>query len=143
MPVWKLTPTDLSDPNWEASSHRGLAVMRAPDEAGARAAAAEAFDVPTRFPPTGGAKLPPGTAPRSSKRSASAIRVTRLKAHRNSRPYLLKIHGGGPGSSAAPISYNPFISLSCRSISSARSPKMIGSDRLSAAAIAWSQSSLA
>ena len=55
MPVWKLTPTDLSDPNWEASSHRGMAVVRAPDEAAARAAAAEAFDVPTRFPPTGGA----------------------------------------------------------------------------------------
>ena len=50
MPVWKLTPTDLSDPNWEASSHRGMAVVRAPDEAAARAAAAEAFDVPTRSP---------------------------------------------------------------------------------------------
>ena len=56
MPVWKLTPTDLSDPNWEASSHRGMAVVRAPDEAAARAAAAAAFNVPTRFPPTGGVK---------------------------------------------------------------------------------------
>jgi hypothetical protein len=63
MPVWKLTPTDLSDPNWEASSHRGMAVVRAPDEAAARAAAAEAFDVPTRFPPTGGAKFPPWRSP--------------------------------------------------------------------------------
>ena len=25
MPVWKLTPTDLADRNWEASSHRGMA----------------------------------------------------------------------------------------------------------------------
>jgi hypothetical protein len=63
MPVWKLTPTDLSDPNWEASSHRGMAVVRAPDEAAARAAATEAFDVPTRFPPTGGAKFPPWHSP--------------------------------------------------------------------------------
>jgi hypothetical protein len=59
MPIWKLTPIDLSDPNWEASSHRGATVVRAADEAAARAAAAEAFDVPTRFPPRGGAKFPP------------------------------------------------------------------------------------
>ena len=63
MPVWRLTPIDLSDPNWEASSHRGMAVVRAADEAAARAAAAEAFDVPTRFPPTGGAKFPPWHSP--------------------------------------------------------------------------------
>lgn len=63
MPLWKLNPTDLSDPNWEANSHRGMAVVRAPDEATARAAAAEAFDVPTRFPPTGGAKLSPWHSP--------------------------------------------------------------------------------
>ncbi len=59
MSVWKLMPIDLSDPNCEASSHRGVAVVRAPDEAVARAAAAEAFDVPTRFPPRGGARFPP------------------------------------------------------------------------------------
>jgi hypothetical protein len=59
MPVWKLTPIDLSDPNWEASSHRGAAVVRAPDEDAARAAAGKAFDLPTRFPPRGGAKFPP------------------------------------------------------------------------------------
>ena len=63
MPVWKLTPIDPSDPNWQASSHRGMAVVRAPDEATARAAAAEAFDVPTRFPPTAGAKFPPWNSP--------------------------------------------------------------------------------
>jgi hypothetical protein len=59
MPVWKLTPIDLLDPNWEASSHRGTVVVRAPDEAAARTAAAETFDVATRFPPRGGAKFPP------------------------------------------------------------------------------------
>jgi hypothetical protein len=63
MPVWKLTPIDPSDPNWQASSHRGMAVVRAPNEAAARAAAAEAFDVATRFPPTGGAKFPPWNSP--------------------------------------------------------------------------------
>jgi hypothetical protein len=63
MPVWKLTPIDLSDPNWDASSHRGAAVVRAPDEAAARAAAAEAFDVPTRFPPGDGARFPPWHSP--------------------------------------------------------------------------------
>jgi hypothetical protein len=63
MPVWKLTPTDLADPNWEASSHRGPAVVRAPNEAAARKAAAEAFDVATHFPPRGGAKFPPWHSP--------------------------------------------------------------------------------
>jgi hypothetical protein len=63
MPVWKLTPIDLSDPNWEASSHRGPAVVRAPSEAAARTAAAKAFDVPTHFPPRGGAKFPPWQSP--------------------------------------------------------------------------------
>lgn len=59
MALWKLTPIDLLDPNWEASSHRGTAIVRAPDEAAARAAAAEAFDVATRFPPGVGVKVPP------------------------------------------------------------------------------------
>ncbi len=61
MAVWKLTPLDLLDPNWEASSHRGPAIVRAPDEAAARAVAAEAFDVATRFPPGTGVRVPPGT----------------------------------------------------------------------------------
>lgn len=63
MPVWKLIPTDLADPNWEASSHRGAAVVRAPNEEAARKAAAEAFDVPTHFPPRAGAKFPPWHSP--------------------------------------------------------------------------------
>lgn len=63
MPVWKLTPIDLTDPNWEASSHRGAAVVRAPNEGVARKAAAEAFNVATRFPPRDGAKFPPWLSP--------------------------------------------------------------------------------
>lgn len=61
MILWRLSPIDLLDPNWEASSHRGPAIVRAPDEAAARAAAAEAFDVATRFPPGGGVRVPPWT----------------------------------------------------------------------------------
>ncbi len=61
MPIWKLTPIDLDDPNWEASSHRGLIIVRAPNEASAREAAEEAFGVPTRFPPGKGMRVPPWT----------------------------------------------------------------------------------
>jgi hypothetical protein len=61
MPIWKLSPIDLLDPNWEASSHRSVTIVRAPDEAAARAAAAEAFDVTTRFPPGAGMRVPPWT----------------------------------------------------------------------------------
>jgi osmotically-inducible protein OsmY len=49
MPIWQLSPVDLSDPNWEASSHRGPAIVRAPDEKTAREAAQSAFGVTTRF----------------------------------------------------------------------------------------------
>jgi hypothetical protein len=63
MPIWKLSPIDLLDANWEASSHRGVAIVRALDEAAARAAAAEAFDVATRFPPGAGVRVPPWGRP--------------------------------------------------------------------------------
>jgi hypothetical protein len=59
MPIWKLTPIDLDDPNWESSSHRGLVVIRARSEVSAREAAEEAFGVPTRFPPGKGMRVPP------------------------------------------------------------------------------------
>lgn len=61
MPIWKLTPIDLDDPNWEASSHRGLIIVRAPNEASARKAAEEAFGVQTRFPAGKGMRVPPWT----------------------------------------------------------------------------------
>ena len=41
-----------------ALAHIAVAVVRAPNEAAARKAAAGAFDVPTHFPPRGGAKIP-------------------------------------------------------------------------------------
>jgi hypothetical protein len=59
MPIWKLTPIDLDDPNWESSSHRGLVVVRAPNEGSAREVAEKAFGVPTRFPPGKGMRVPP------------------------------------------------------------------------------------
>jgi hypothetical protein len=59
MPIWKLTPIDLDDPNWESSSHRGLVVVRAPNEGSAREGAEKAFGVPTRFPPGKGMRVPP------------------------------------------------------------------------------------
>ena len=36
MPLFRLSPVDLSDPNWEASSHRAAAIVRARDESAAR-----------------------------------------------------------------------------------------------------------
>ncbi|MEE9140336.1 MAG: hypothetical protein V3U18_06110 [Alphaproteobacteria bacterium] len=63
MPLWRLMPLDLTDPNWQASSHRGRVVVRAPDEEGARNVAAEAFDVPTRFKPGQGVLAPPWRRP--------------------------------------------------------------------------------
>lgn len=59
MPIWKLTPLDLRDPNWEASSHQGIAIVRARDEADARATAAKAFDTKTGFRPGKGMIFPP------------------------------------------------------------------------------------
>jgi hypothetical protein len=59
MPIWRLTPIDAEDLNWESSSHRGLVVVRAPNEASAREAAEKAFGVPTRFPPGKGMRVPP------------------------------------------------------------------------------------
>jgi hypothetical protein len=61
MLIWRLTPIDLEDPNWEASSHRGLIIVRAPNEASARKAAEEAFGVQTRFPAGKGMRVPPWT----------------------------------------------------------------------------------
>lgn len=59
MPVWKLTPLDLVDPSWEASSHRAMAIVRAPTEKLAREEAQKAFGVKTGFAPSGGMKAPP------------------------------------------------------------------------------------
>jgi len=59
MSLWKLQPLDLSDPNWEASSHRGPVIVRAPDEQAARDEAQRAFGVKTRFSPGAAVRTPP------------------------------------------------------------------------------------
>ena len=61
MALWKLTPIDLLDPNWETSSHRAAAVVRAPSETAARQAAQEAFGVKAGFKPGAGVRVPPWT----------------------------------------------------------------------------------
>ena len=63
MTVWKLTPVDLLDSNWNASSHRGEVIVRARSEEAARALAADAFNVATRFSPGAGIQAPPWTRP--------------------------------------------------------------------------------
>ena len=110
MPVWKLTPIDLDDPNWEASSHRSAAVVRAPDEDAARAAAAKAFDVATRFPPLRRGKVSavaqPGTGQGGAHRGSA---LGSQRPDRGPRPGLLilagwSIYPGGPDCAATPIS---------------------------------------
>jgi len=61
--IWKLTPIDLSDPNWQSSSHRGAVTVRATNERVARHTAARAFDVGSRFPPRAGVHAPPWMRP--------------------------------------------------------------------------------
>jgi hypothetical protein len=59
MAIWRLCPIDLSDPNWEASSHRAAVIVRAPDENTAREVAEAAFGVKTRFRPGTAIVAPP------------------------------------------------------------------------------------
>ena len=43
MPIWRLTPLDLTSPLWAASQHTGSAIIRAANEREARYAAMQAF----------------------------------------------------------------------------------------------------
>jgi hypothetical protein len=63
MALWRLSPRHLSDPNWEASSHRAVAIVRAPDHKTARAVAEAAFGVKTRFKAGAGILVPPWNRP--------------------------------------------------------------------------------
>jgi hypothetical protein len=47
MAIWKLSPIDATDPRWGVSTHKGAAVIRAPDEQTARAVASTAFGLAT------------------------------------------------------------------------------------------------
>lgn len=57
--IWRLTPVDLDDPSWEASSHRGYAIIRAENEDVAREIAQQAFGVKTGFRSHHGIIAPP------------------------------------------------------------------------------------
>lgn len=63
MPLWRLEPVDPLDRSWEASTYRGAVIVRARNEAVARATAAKAFDTKTRFSPGTGIKAPPWRRP--------------------------------------------------------------------------------
>jgi hypothetical protein len=63
VPLWRLKPIDLSDPNWEASSHKGAVIVRASNEEAARQVADKAFAIKTRFPPGHGVIAPPWLRP--------------------------------------------------------------------------------
>jgi hypothetical protein len=75
MPLWRLQPLDLTDPSWEASSHRGPVIVRATDERAAREEAQRAFGVKTRFAPGEGVKAPPW-------KRASLVSAERVKDER-------------------------------------------------------------
>ncbi len=54
MPLWKLTPTGVPSDRWARSTFRRWAVVRAPDEAAARAHASLRFDLAPASPPASG-----------------------------------------------------------------------------------------
>jgi hypothetical protein len=51
MPIWKLTPINLNDRNWAASTHKGEAIVRAESEKHARDLACLAFVIATHRVP--------------------------------------------------------------------------------------------
>lgn len=48
MPLWKLEPIDLTDRNWEASTYKGEAIVRAENSGAARLLAARAYGIATK-----------------------------------------------------------------------------------------------
>ena len=63
MPIFSLTPLVLDNPNCEASSHRGRAIVRAKNEHEARAVAAQVFDETAGCRRGEGVRLPPWIRP--------------------------------------------------------------------------------
>lgn len=59
MALWKLTPLNAADPNWEASTYREEVVVRASDGRVARLLAARAFGIATRHRPGEAIKIVP------------------------------------------------------------------------------------
>ena len=59
MKIWKLTPIDLTDRNWDASTHSDVALVRAETSERARAIAQLAFALATERTPGQESKLTP------------------------------------------------------------------------------------
>jgi hypothetical protein len=72
-----------------ALAHIAVAVVRAPNEAAARKAAAGAFDVPTHFPPRGGAKISALAQPGAGHGADRGIALRRQGPDRNPRSSVL------------------------------------------------------
>ena len=63
MPIWKLTPVDLTNRNWEASTYKGEVIARADSEEAARARAQAAFAIATLLVPGEREKVAPWKYP--------------------------------------------------------------------------------
>lgn len=61
MRIWKLSPLDTSARDWEASTYRGIAIVRAKSEEEARLCAMQRFAIATKRDPKGGVRLCPWT----------------------------------------------------------------------------------
>ncbi len=48
MPIWKLTPTDITSPHWNNSTYKGEIIVRAPSEDEARMQATLVFTVASK-----------------------------------------------------------------------------------------------
>lgn len=48
MQIWRLHPSDVDSPGWEASTYKGEVIIRAESEIKARAMAAKAYVIATR-----------------------------------------------------------------------------------------------
>jgi len=61
MNIWKLSPLDASARDWEASTYRGIAIVRAKSEEEARLCAMHRFAIATKLDPKGDLRLCPWT----------------------------------------------------------------------------------
>lgn len=59
MRIWKLSPLDTSARDWEASTCRGIAIVRAQSEEGARLCAMQRFTIATKRDLKEGVRLCP------------------------------------------------------------------------------------
>ena len=92
MPVYRLVPINPNDPNWRASTHRDVAVVRAGSEEQARSLAAEAFDTTLAQSRPGGKTATPLWR-RSHAVRAEVVQDPRYRSE--GPPGILEPWGGG------------------------------------------------